>query len=107
MNYTDQQIERTASALGWALVILLLCAAIVVDCTNNQARGNTMRLNTGKTVSLFVVTKSPDSTSGFQFIKPGDARDFINGEDRKKFFKDSVYLVEIEAKIVDHWEVKV
>lgn len=42
MNYTDQQIERTASTLGWVLVILLLCAAIVADCTNNQARGNTV-----------------------------------------------------------------
>jgi hypothetical protein len=60
----------------------------------------------GKTVSLFVVTKHPNSTSGFQFINPGEAREFIDGDIRKEFSKDSVYLVEIEAKIVNHWEVE-
>ena len=60
----------------------------------------------GKTVSLFVVTQHPNSTSGFQFINPGEAREFIDGDIRKEFFTDSVHLVEIEAQIVDHWEVE-
>lgn len=42
MNYSNQKLDFVASVLGWALVIFLLCAAIVVDCATNQARGNIM-----------------------------------------------------------------
>lgn len=42
MNHSNKELDFVASVLGWALVIFLLCAAIVADCATNQARGNVM-----------------------------------------------------------------